>query len=83
MITLLISIREIDINYYSINKYILLKIYFLNIKNNIKIRIKIIQKIYLIDDFKIKIFLEIDFLNLKRLILLYLKTKFILKFIVL
>ena len=42
-----------------------LKIYFSNIRNNIKIRIKIIKKIYLIDNLKIKILLKINIIRFK------------------
>ena len=38
----------------------LLKIYLLNKRNDKNIRVKIIKKVYLIDDLKTKKFLEID-----------------------
>lgn len=62
----LISIREIDINHYSTNEYILLKIYFLNKRNNNHIRFKIIKEIHLINNLKIKMFLEIDIIEFKK-----------------
>ena len=67
IITSSISIREIDINYYSMNKYVLLKMYFSNKRNNKNIYAKITKKTYLIDDLKTKMLLKIDIIEFKKI----------------
>ena len=52
----------------------LLKIYFSNIKNDVKIRAKVIKKIHLINDFKIKILLKINIIKFEKINIIIFKN---------
>ena len=59
--------REININYYSINEYMLLKIYLSRIRNKINVRVKIIREAYLVNNLKIRILLNTNIIKLKKI----------------
>ena len=74
IITLLISIREININHHSTNKYILLKIIFLNKRNDKNVRANIIKKVYLISNLKTKVLLKTNIIELKKINIIILRN---------
>ena len=59
--SIFIIVKDININIYNINEYIRLQVYLFD-KNNI---IKIKRKFYIVDDFAIKAFIDIDIIKLK------------------
>ena len=67
-----ISIRGLKVKNFYLNKYI---IFIFNIKgvlpdfNNIRIFVKIIREIYIVDNLKINIFININIFILKRIII--------------
>lgn len=73
--TLLISMRGIGTNYYSIKEYILLKIYFLDKYNKKEVRAKITRKTYLINSLKAKMLLDIDIIGLEKIDLITSRNK--------
>ena len=60
-----IIIKNIDVNIYNVNEYIKLQMYLFN-KNYI---IKIKRDFYIVDDFVIKAFVEINIMKSKNIIL--------------
>ena len=67
-ITIKISIREFKFKIYYSNKFIIFIFYIKGVffnNNNIRIFAKIVREIYIIDDFKINIFIDIKIFILK------------------
>ena len=71
----LILVRGIGSNYYSINKYVLFKIYLPGKRNNKDIRVKITREAYLIDGLKAKILLSIDVIRSEKIDIITLRNK--------
>ena len=57
------------------NKYILLKIYFLDIRDDKDIRVKIIRETYLINNLKVKILLRTDIIESKKINIITFKSQ--------
>ena len=70
-----ISVRDIGINHYSISEYILLDMYLLGRYNDKEVRAKLTRKIYIVDNLKAKILLEIDIINLEKINIITSKNK--------
>ena len=68
-------IKDIDVNMHNVNEYIKLQIYLFN-KNNI---IKIKKEFYIVDDFIIKTFININIMKLKNIIFNIKKNVIIIK----
>ena len=62
-----ITIQNIELIRYSINKYVILNFYISNLVNNQIEVIEIIMKIHLICNFKAKFLIDINILNLKKM----------------
>ena len=62
-----ISIRELNVDKHMIIEYIILFIYFFDQKNDVIIKIKIIKKNYLIDNFEINMLLNNDVIESKKI----------------
>ena len=62
-----INVRNIELIKYFTIEYYLINLYIFNIINEKITIIYIRRKIYIINNFKIKIFIKIDILNLKRI----------------
>ena len=62
-----ISIRDLNVDKHMIIEYIILFMYFSDQKNDVTIKIKIIKKIHLIDNFKINMLLNNDVINSKKI----------------
>ena len=75
IITSSISVRGININYYSTNEYILLKVYLSKTRNGIDIRVKIIREAHLIDDLKIRMLLSTDIIKPKKIDIIIFKNQ--------
>ncbi len=63
----LIMIREIEIIRYFINEFVILNIYIFELINNKIMMIKIIMKIHLICNFKVKFLVDVDVLDLEKM----------------
>lgn len=55
-----ILVRDIGSNYYSINKYVLFKMYLLGKRNGKDVWVKITREAYLVDGLKVKMLLGTD-----------------------
>ena len=79
IIIFLIFVRDVKANKYSFNKYIITNMYIFNYnKNDVVVKAKIIQKIHLINNLKINIFFNIDFIESKKInINIFNKTTYI------
>ena len=62
-----ILIRELNINKYMFDEYVIIDMYFLSQQNNKFVMIKIIREIYLIDDLKINILIDNDCIDSKKI----------------
>ena len=62
-----LSIKKIDNKIIRINKYITISIYVRDIFDDLIKTIYLIMKIYIINDFKINIFIDIDIVTLKEM----------------
>ena len=62
-----ILIRDLDVDKHMTIEYVILFIYFLDQKNDVTIRIKIIKKMHLIDSFKINILLNNNVIDSKKI----------------
>ena len=67
--------RGININYYSINKYMLLEVYLSRIRNEIDVRVKIIRKAYLVNNLKTRILLSTDIIKSKKINIITFKNQ--------
>ena len=66
MITFIL-IRELNVDKHMTIEYVILFMYFFNQKNDVTIKIKIIKKIHLIDNFKINMLLNNDVIESKKI----------------
>ena len=67
IMTILISIRDFDTTQHWFNDYVITLIYFSNKKNEIVVKTMITREIHLIDDLKINMFIENDFMKSKKI----------------
>ena len=67
IITISISIRDFDTTQHWFNDYVIIFIYFSNKKNEIVIKIMNTREIHLIDNLKINMFIENDFMKSKKI----------------